>query len=100
MSPTDDTPERSKANKGAGKPPESLLDLLNRSRPEFQDEALAPPVDRGLLGKLVRNELSEVRATEVYRLVISFRSWDEAHTEILTEFHRQSSAKDDEPDAK
>lgn len=67
------------------------LDTIPDSGPlRFRDEDLAPEVDRELLWALVRQELEEHTARAVYRLVYSFQSWNDAHTEILVgEFHRR-----------
>ncbi|MDA7977944.1 MAG: hypothetical protein MPJ50_04135 [Pirellulales bacterium] len=78
--------------------PKSLLDLLAKPRPKFRDESLAPVVDRNLLWALVRNKLPEAEQRGAYRLIYSFRSWDEAHTEILTEHYHQTVANKDATD--
>lgn len=66
-----------------------LLDRLHETPPVFEDESIAPEVDRKLLLSLARGELPEDQARLVYRLVYSFKSWCDAHTEVLTEeFHR------------
>ena len=61
-----------------------------RKQPAFRDECLAPEVDRELLLGLVRRELSEEEAREVYRLIYSFMSWHEAHAEMLVEEFRRT----------
>jgi hypothetical protein len=54
-------------------------------------EGAAPPIDRALLRAVVRQQLSELAARFVYRLVHSYKSWNDAHSEILVEeFRRQS----------
>ncbi len=95
MSPTEDSAERKRRESRKNERPRSLLDWLNRPRPEFKDESEAPPVDRALLTRLVKNELSEAEASAAYRLVYSFESWDAAHTEILTEHFREANTEDD-----
>lgn len=67
-----------------------LLDRLHETPPVFEDESLAPEVDRKLLLALARGELPEGQARLVYRLVYSFKSWCDAHTEVLTEEFRKS----------
>lgn len=86
-------------DRSADKKPETLLDWLNKPRPPFKDESLAPIVDRELLWKLVRDELPEDQERGAYRLIYSFRSWDEVHTEILTEHYHQTKdgAEETEP---
>ena len=70
--------------------PASLWAALGMPEPVFRDESQAPTVDRDLLTQLVRGELSEPVARAVYRLIHSFKSWTEAHTEILiSEYHRR-----------
>lgn len=67
-----------------------LLDRLHKTPPVFEDESIAPEVDRELLLSLARGELPEDQERLVYRLVYSFKSWCDAHTEALTEeFHKK-----------
>jgi hypothetical protein len=69
--------------------PKSLWAALGMPDPVFRDESFAPTVDRELLTRLVRSELSEPEARAAYRLIHSFKSWTTAHTEILiAEYHR------------
>lgn len=91
MAPTEDQP--------ADKRPETLLDWLNKPRPPFKDESLAPAVDRELLWRLVRDELPEDQERGCYRLIYSFRSWDQAHTEILTQHYRETNAESNESES-
>lgn len=56
--------------------------------PAFLDESLAPAVDRPLLAALARGELSEEQARAAYRLVVSFKSWSDAHAEAVAEAFR------------
>lgn len=66
-----------------------LLDRLHQTPLVFKDESIAPEVDRDLLLSLARGELPEGQSRLVYRLVYSFKSWCDAHTEVLTEeFHK------------
>lgn len=60
-----------------------LLDHLNRTPLVFEDESVAPEVDCDVLSSLVRGELPEDQARLIYRLVYSFKSWCDAHSEIL-----------------
>lgn len=52
---------------------------------QYRDEQFAPDVDHKLLYALVRKELAEDLARSVYRLIHSFKSWDDAHARILIE---------------
>ena len=70
------------------------LEELGYKQPVFRDESLAPEVDRTLLRALVRRELPEESATLVFRLIYSFRSWNDAHTQELLE-HYKAAAKSD-----
>jgi hypothetical protein len=63
----------------------SLWEELGVTEPEYLDERLAPPVDRELLRRLVRHELSETAARAVSRMIVTFASWRDAHAEILLE---------------
>jgi len=61
---------------------------LGLPRTPFLDDRLAPDVDREFLRKLVRDELPEPAASAACRLIIAFRSWSEAHKQILAEERR------------
>lgn len=75
----DDTPPKIRVSL-----PEELERL--RNLPDaFRDESLAPEVDRDLLLALVRRQLSEDDSRLLYRLIYSFRSWNEAHAQVLIE---------------
>lgn len=64
---------------------------VDPSRKRFEDEALAPEIDCDLLTALVRRQLPDEQARLVYHLVETFRSWNDAHAEILAaEFRRRS----------
>lgn len=66
---------------------------------QFKDESLAPEVDHDLLRALVRHELDEPTARSVYEFIYSFKSWNEAHTEILSdEFRRNHGEAREKPD--
>ncbi len=50
-----------------------------------------PAVNESLLLALVRRELSEARARNVYRLVYTYEPWNEAHTRLVVqEFRRRA----------
>ena len=49
---------------------------------DFRDESLAPEVDRELLMRLIRSELSEEASRAVYRLIHCFKSWRDLHAEL------------------
>lgn len=82
--PCDDMPPKDR---------DPLAEVLERLRSRvdaFRDESLAPEVDRDLLLALVRRQLPEADARLVYRLIYSFKSWSEMHTQLLIEeFHRR-----------
>lgn len=65
---------------------------------QYRDEQFAPDVDHKLLYALVRKKLSEDSARSVYRLIHSFKSWDDAHAQILIEeFQRNEQRSDSSP---
>ena len=70
-----------------------LLQQLHSAPDAFLDESLAPQVDQELLAALVRQELPEEDARLVYRLIHSFQSWSEAHTQIVAAEFRRRHAK-------
>lgn len=61
------------------------LQQLGFTRPPFRDEETAPSVDCDLLLSLVRRDLPDVTAQLVYRLVYSFRSWNDAYRQVIVE---------------
>jgi len=73
----------------------------------FRDESLAPEVDldivRALVRRelvrreLVRRELPEETASLVFRLIYSFRSWHDAHTQALIEQYREAENEEENP---
>jgi hypothetical protein len=64
------------------------------TRRKWSDESLAPAIDERLLQELVQGKLAEPKARALYRLIHSFKSWDEAHTQaMLAEQRRQRAAK-------
>ena len=68
---------------------QTLWEEFGLAPPAYRNESLAPEVDRDLLQKLVRRELPDKTARVVYWLVYSFRSWTDAHAEIVvSEFRR------------
>lgn len=67
----------------------SLWEELGVPAPKRRDESLAPEVDRELLLKFVRRELSDASARTVSHLIVAFESWAKAHeTILLDEYHR------------
>ncbi len=64
---------------------QSLWEELGLPEPPFLDEGRAPPVDRDLIRQMVRRELPEERAKELGKLVVLFKSWSDAHVEIVRE---------------
>jgi hypothetical protein len=69
----------------------SLWAELGVPEPPFLDESRAPPVDREFIRQMVRRELPEARAKEVSKLVVLFKSWSDAHLEILRDETRRRS---------
>lgn len=68
----------------------TLWQELGLPEPRFEDERTAPAVDRDLLGRLVRKELSEDASRDVYRLIVSYASWRDAHAQVVAnEYRRQ-----------
>lgn len=55
---------------------------IGGSAPAYEDDALAPDVDRPLLVRLIRGQLDPSSAAAVNRLVLSFASWRDAHAEL------------------
>ena len=82
-------PTRSQRNDSEDRPHTDPPSAFEPPR-QFQDESLAPEVDRELLQALVRRELTEETARAVYHLIHSFRSWNEAHAQILIEEFRRT----------
>ena len=66
------------------------LEQFHAAPPTFEDESLAPEVDREVLVSLVRRQLSREHARLVYQLVYSFQSWSDAHNEeLIKEFRNR-----------
>ncbi|MEX2141331.1 MAG: hypothetical protein WD894_18845 [Pirellulales bacterium] len=61
---------------------------MSRKKPAFHDERLAPAVDHKLLFALVRRELPERSARDVYRFVHLFKSWNDAYCDLLVREYR------------
>ena len=89
--------EHEPAENGDAREPEDELQVPERiarmrtSPQAFRDDNLAPEVDRDVLTALVRRELPYEQAQLVYELIYSFRSWSEAHTEVLIEEFRKAN---------
>ena len=82
--------KKKKASAGPQKPDSAIKRIKTsiRNRPRFRDERLAPDIDRALLLALVRDELPERTARDVYRFIISFKSWSDAYCNLLVrEYH-------------
>lgn len=69
--------------------PQNVWEEFGLSRPRYEDERDAPPVDRELLRALVERRLPVEERREVYRLTIRFRSWAEALAEFAAETLRK-----------
>ena len=63
-------------------------ETLTRNRPPFRDERQAPKIDPTLLLVLMHQELPERTARDVYRFIISFKSWSEAYCDLLVREYR------------
>lgn len=68
---------------------ESLLETLHRTPPAFEDERMAPPLDRERLRLLARHELDQETARPLFVLIHRFQSWRDTFKALLIEeFHR------------
>jgi hypothetical protein len=68
---------------------EWLLEWLHRTPPKFEDERLAPPLDRDRLRLLARHKLDKAAARPLFELIQRFQSWRDTYRELLVEeFHR------------
>ena len=65
--------------------PQNVWEEFGLTRPSYEDERNAPPVDRERLRALVEKRLPEEERREVYRLTFRFRSWAEALAELDAE---------------
>ena len=69
-------------------------DLLARhvvDQRDFRDESFAPQVDHALLEALVAGQLPTDDAQAAYRLITSFKSWNQQHIQILANHARAAS---------
>lgn len=73
--------------------PKSLRSALGLPEPQFQDESLAPELDRELLIRLARRELPEKYARLAYRLIHSFASWRNCYADLVAEEFRSKQGK-------
>jgi hypothetical protein len=76
LSPSVDRPHQAKSVV-------ELLERLHQTSPVFRDESLAPRIDHAILRRLVRGELDETAARQVFSWIHSFRGWREAYKAIL-----------------
>jgi hypothetical protein len=53
--------------------------------PGYEDEAGAPPVDRGKLVALYYRELPSEEEKRIFSLINRYRSWSRAQSEVLLE---------------
>lgn len=90
MLPTDATTGQDASDEPLGDEiPHSLWKALGITEPRIREDLVGPAVDEGLLRRLVRRELSMSEQRAVYRLIDAFRSWSDAHAEVLaSEFRR------------
>lgn len=87
--PDQDNADRDEAAGNRNKPElAELLERLHAMPPAFEDESLAPEVDRDVLVALVRRELPQEQARLVYWLIYAFKSWSDAHNDVLVEEFR------------
>lgn len=71
----------------------SLWSELGLPEPIYRPADQAPEVERDLLVRLSRGELSERNARIIYRLIHSFESWRDAHAEVVVdEYHRKQTS--------
>lgn len=84
----DDTPEAD-SDIGAG----DARRELGLPERKFLDEKLAPPVDHELLRKYEDKQLSSVVYEQVDDLIVGFRSWNDAYTEMLLQDLRDSETR-------
>ena len=83
-------PTHSQNGDGEDRLDPGLLEGMADPAREFQDESLAPEVDYDLLRALVRKEVTEQTARAIYHLIHSFKSWNEAHAQLLIEEFRRT----------
>ena len=69
------------------------LKTLGVSPPEWEDEALAPPVDRELVRAFVRRTLTESQDRHVDDLISRYRSWSRACTDAAVEAYREDQSR-------
>jgi hypothetical protein len=62
--------------------PQNVWEEFGLTRPKYEDERAAPPVDWERLRALVEKRIPEEERRELYKLTIRFRSWAEALAEI------------------
>lgn len=89
-------PNEHKRQPGADEP-KNVWEEFGLSRPEYEDERDAPPVDREALRALVARRLSEKKCRELYRLTLRFRSWAEALAELDAESLKKEMGGPDGP---
>ena len=65
--------------------PQNIWEEFGLTRPRYEEEHAAPPVDRERLLALVEQRIPDEERRELYRLTIRFRSWAEALAEIDAE---------------
>ena len=73
--------------------PPKLAEAL-RYRPHRRSSADSPAVDREILLKLVRKELSKDLVKSAYRLIQTFENWKQAFEEIIVEEFPNRQAQD------
>lgn len=69
--------------------PKNVWEEFGLGRPKYEDEQIAPPVDRDALRALVERRIPEEKRRELYRLTLRFRSWAEALAELDAETLRR-----------
>lgn len=86
---------------GEGEDDRSLWSELGLPELDLLEGGESPEVDRELLLRLVRRELTERAARIVYRLIYTYANWNDAHTQILVEefAKRQESGRDQQDEA-
>jgi hypothetical protein len=78
----------SRRSSNAGQRPLKAIKDAIRKKRTFLDERLVPAVDCELLLALVRDELPDSIARDVFRFVHLFKSWNDAYCNVLVQEHR------------
>jgi hypothetical protein len=80
-------------SKSRARTPATSADQPPSKERAWSDESLAPAIDQTLLQKLIRRELPEAKARDVYRFVHSFASWNDAYNKAVVAEERARKRK-------